>query len=96
MTPEQWEKEVAWTRRMVELEDRYGGADLPAGRVLFLAKKFPIPDTTGLSAEQAEAVLAKWRAEVKAFTDAADRAPFASPVTPPISAPIAPPEVPAS
>ena len=96
MTPKEWDREVAWARRSAELEDKYGGLDHPGGRVMYLAKKFPIPDTSGLSVEQAEAVVAKWRAEVKAFTDAADRAPFASPATPAISAAVAPPEVPAS
>ncbi|HUR53669.1 MAG TPA: hypothetical protein VMZ71_06040 [Gemmataceae bacterium] len=83
MTPEERAREDAWLRRRLAHDD---GEDITAGRVPVLAKKFPIPDTTGMTPEQAEATLAKWRAEVKAFTDAADRAHLASPAPPEVSA----------
>ncbi len=62
MTAEEREKLERWAKRMAareaECESTLGGA------VPYLARLFPVPDTSGMSPSQAEAVLEKWRAEV--------------------------------
>jgi len=65
MTPEEREKFERWAKRMEELDaglEKYpiGGAGP------YFARKFPVPDTSGLTPAEAEAVLEKWRAVVKA------------------------------
>jgi hypothetical protein len=64
MTPEDREKFERWAKRLEEIDA--GLAANPIGIVPHLAKQFPIPDTSGMTTEQTEAVLAKWRAEVNA------------------------------
>jgi len=70
MTPEESAREEAWIRRMAEWEDLYNPGPILAAGLIGLMKKFPEPSTAGLSPEEAEAVLAKWRAEVHAYLDA--------------------------
>lgn len=94
MTEEEREKEKRIARRMAELED---GCSVTAGRVFALAKMFPVPDTAGLTPEQAEITLANWRATVEAYKKWTDGnpVPLVSPFAPSTAA-AAPPEVPAS
>lgn len=94
MTPDERRKAEARARRQAELED---GCDVTAGRIPFLANKFPVPKTDGMTPEEAEATLARWRAEVKAFVEETDRAWNApAPAATRAVQPPAPPEVPAS
>lgn len=64
MTPEEREKLERWAKRVAALEAECG--DCTGGAGMYLAGKFPVPDTTGMTPAQAEAVLAAWRAEVNA------------------------------
>jgi hypothetical protein len=67
MTPdeEEWVAAVAWAKRWEHVEEPPGTVYACGGAVV--AAKFPVPDTTGLSPEQAEAALDRWRADVAAF-----------------------------
>ena len=64
MNAKERERNEQWLRRMAALEDECG--DCTGGAGVYLAQKFPVPDTSGLTSAEAEAVLEKWRAEVRA------------------------------
>jgi hypothetical protein len=80
MTHEQWSEILRKHYAADSIDDEEGPP--VAGRVPFLAAKFPLPQTDGLTPEEREAVLARWRAEVVAFMESADRAPAARSVSP--------------
>lgn len=99
MTPEERAKDEAWTRRMVAREDALEVFDCTAGRIPFLAKKFPIPNTDGMTPEEQDATLSRWRAEIRAYIAEADARSFPPPSTRPTTPPVqptTPPEVPVS
>jgi hypothetical protein len=75
MTPEELTREEAWVRRMAEWEDLYDPEPILAAGLIGLMKQFPEPNTDGLSPEEAEAVLTKWRADVHAYLDARQSRP---------------------
>jgi hypothetical protein len=64
MNAKERERNEQWLRRMAALEDDCG--DCTGGAVPYFARKFPIPDTSGLTPAEAETVLEQWRAEVRA------------------------------
>ena len=64
MTSEDREQNERWLKQVAALE---ADCDDPTGgAVPYFARRFPIPDTRGLTPAEAEAVMAKWRAEVNA------------------------------
>ena len=81
MIPKDPEALARWTKRADEIDD--GLAQYPPAGALPWMKRFPIPDTDGLSPAEAETVLAKWRAEVNAAMAAAGLPHAESPATPP-------------
>ena len=62
MTPEERERDARRAKWLDEVDD--GLAKYPISGGLYWSKRFPVPDTSGMSPSQAEAVLEKWRAEV--------------------------------
>lgn len=78
-------------RRMAELDD--GFEKYPIGVIPYLARRFPIPSTEGMSPVDAEATLDKWRAEVNEFIAASENRPATPSATPPAQ-PAAAPEAP--
>ena len=83
MTPEDTQKLERWTRRMAAREAEYD--DVTGGRVVYLARRFPIPNTDGMSPAEAEATLAEWRAEVNEFIAAAEGQPATPNAVPPMA-----------
>lgn len=95
MTDAERERDMDRARLYAAMED---GCIITAGRLPFLARKFPIPNTDGMTPEERDATLARWRDEIRAFRAEMD-APgaLAQPARAPVpqAAPV-PPEVPAS
>lgn len=75
MTPEQVAREEEWLRRMIAWEEANDPGPILAAGLIGLMKKFPEPKTDGLSPEEAEAILTKWRADVHAHLDARQSRP---------------------
>lgn len=55
--------------RLAGLAGGYG-SEHSAGGLYALMARFPMPTTDGLPPKEAEAVLARWRAEIHAYLDA--------------------------
>jgi hypothetical protein len=80
MTHEQWSEILRKHYAADSIDDEEGPPI--AGRIPFLAARFPLPQTDGLTPDEREEVLIRWRAEVVAFMESADRAPAAQSVSP--------------
>lgn len=83
MTPEGIEKEKAWALWAAERDD---GGCVSAGGFYVKMKKFPPPDTSKMTAEEAEAAIAvwweitdKWAREASAAAAAEAAEPTAAP-----------------
>jgi hypothetical protein len=80
VTHEQWNEILRKHYAADSIDDEEGPPI--AGRVPFLAARFPLPNTDGLTPGEREAALTRWRAEIYAFVESADRAPAAQSVSP--------------
>lgn len=89
MTAEERERNERWLRKMAEDEP-----DCTGGAVPYFAWLYPIPDTSGMTPEEAETILAKWRAEVNAAMEKGERPQSTPSGTPLPSQPPSKPEAP--
>ena len=64
MIPKERDAFERWVKRAEEIDE--GLAEFPPAGATHLIKRFPIPDTSGLTLAEAEAVLEEWRAGVNA------------------------------
>jgi hypothetical protein len=81
MSPQEYEKEKAWAIKMAERDD---GSCVSAGGLYVKAKKFPPPDTSKMTPEEADAAIAEWWEIVQQWAREASVAALASePVTAP-------------
>jgi hypothetical protein len=92
MKPEDREKFEKWVKRLEEIDA--GLEAHPIGIVPHLARQFPVPDTSGMTPEEAETILAKWRAEVNAAMEKGERPQSTPSGTPLPSQPSSKPEAP--
>lgn len=91
MNADEREKHERWAKWVDEMDD--GFERYPPMGLIYLARRFPIPNTDGMSPAEAEATLARWRAEVDEFTAATQNGsatPSATPAAQPPAAAEAP------